>query len=111
VDGEKILRVLVNLLSNAVRYAYSSVWVEVHQQADQVCISVKDDGTGFTQQDLQRLFERFYKGAGEGSGLGMTIAKAIVQGHGGEIRAGNWEQGAQVEFTLPILIEKNRAAT
>lgn len=102
-DGEKLLRVMVNLLSNAIRHASSEVWIEAARQGNRVFISVEDDGSGFTQRDLELLFERFYKGNGQGSGLGMTIAKAIVQAHGGEIRVSNGTKGARVEIVLPVL--------
>lgn len=102
-DGEKLMRVFVNILSNGIKHAEHKVTVEVKPKEDGVDVIFEDDGEGFTQRDLERLFERFYKGPGEGSGLGMTIAKAIIQRHGGDIRAGNWENGARIQLSLPAL--------
>jgi len=101
-DGEKILRVFVNILGNAIRHAKNLVSVRVERgECGRVRVVFQDDGPGFSQQDLERLFERFYKGSKGSSGLGMAIAHAIVKAHGGDIRAGNTETGARVEVCLP----------
>lgn len=108
-DGEKLLRVFVNILSNAIKHARSRVIVTAETSEDSFDILFEDDGEGFSEKDLKQMFERFYKGNGEGSGLGMTIAKAIIQQHGGEILAGNRENGAWVKLSLPVLHLKDEA--
>ncbi len=104
-DGEKMVRVFVNLINNAVRHASS--WVEVAANLvadDKVKVTVWDDGAGFTEEDLSRLWDRFYKGPRGGSGLGLSIARAIVEEHGGVIRARNAAAGgAELEVLLPVL--------
>ena len=102
-DGEKLMRVFVNILSNAVRYASSVVRVRVEQLEDRrIKVVVEDDGPGFSRKDLENLFQRFYKGDGGGSGLGLAIARAIVDKHGGKIHAENSEQGGgRMEVILP----------
>ena len=102
-DGEKLLRVFVNILSNAIKNAEHRVAVEIKPKEEGVDVVFEDDGEGFSSRDLERLFERFYKGQGEGSGLGMTIARAIVQRHGGDIHASNGEKGARIQLSLPVL--------
>ncbi len=102
-DGEKLVRVFINLVTNAVRHAIKEVQIKAEIQKGAVHITVRDDGIGFTSEDLQHLWERFYKGARGGSGLGLPIARAIVEEHGGSIRAGNVPGGgAEIEVIMPI---------
>jgi two-component system phosphate regulon sensor histidine kinase PhoR len=70
-------------------------------------VEVSDTGTGIARDDLPHIFERFYKAdksrSGKGSGMGLAIAKHIVEAHGGEIRAQSEEgNGSIFSFTLPI---------
>jgi len=102
-DGEKLVRVFINLVTNAVRHAIKEAQIKAEIQKGAVHITVRDDGIGFTSEDLQHLWERFYKGARGGSGLGLPIARAIVEEHGGSIRAGNVPGGgAEIEVIMPI---------
>jgi two-component system phosphate regulon sensor histidine kinase PhoR len=71
-------------------------------------LSVHDTGIGIPAEDLDRIFERFYKidraRSGGGTGLGLAIAKHIVQAHGGQIWAESWEgKGSTFYFSLPIV--------
>ncbi|NLK00066.1 MAG: HAMP domain-containing histidine kinase [Clostridia bacterium] len=100
-DGEKMLRVFVNILGNAVNHASDEVAISVEQAGDGCKVIFQDDGEGFTEKDLDRLFDRFYKGSGGGSGLGMAIARTIVGNHGGGITADNTDMGARVVVLLP----------
>jgi len=101
-DGEKLVRVFVNLIANAVRHAACRVFVQAAVQGEMLQVTVQDDGPGFTDEDLRRLWERFYKGPRGGSGLGLPIARAIVEEHGGTIRAGNASDGgAEIVVMLP----------
>jgi len=102
-DGEKLVRLFINLVANAVRHAAKEVRIRADIQPGGVHVTVRDDGVGFTSEDLQHLWERFYKGARGGSGLGLPIARAIAEEHGGSIRAGNMTGGgAEIEVVLPV---------
>ena len=102
MDGEKILRCLINLLGNATRYAKSEVHL-ILSVDHKLIISVKDDGDGFSEDALKLAFDRFYKGTQGGKGLGLTITKAIIDAHGGQIKLeNNPNGGANVTFSLPI---------
>jgi signal transduction histidine kinase len=107
----KIGRVLANLVSNALRYtpAGGTVQVTAVRQKDGVVVTVQDDGPGFDEADLTRVFEQFYRGeearsraSGSGAGLGLAIARGIVLAHDGRIWAENApDGGAIVGFFLP----------
>jgi two-component system sensor histidine kinase KdpD len=78
--------------------------VRVRLGAGEVVVSVEDDGPGFAAGEEERLFDKFYRGAGgPGAGLGLAIARAIVTAHGGRIWAERRSpHGAAFRFTLPI---------
>jgi signal transduction histidine kinase len=111
VDPERVHQVLFNLLDNAVRYtpAGGEVTVSAHA-ADGSCeIAVADTGPGIAPEHLPRLFERFYRadaarsrGDG-GTGIGLAIARSVVEAHGGRIRAeSRVGQGSVFTFDLPV---------
>jgi signal transduction histidine kinase len=112
VDADRIIQVLINLLGNALRYtlAGGAVQVSAEQQQDIVTFHVADNGIGIAPEHLPHLFERFYRvdkarsRALGGSGIGMTIARAIVVAHDGRIWAASagLGQGTTFSFTLPI---------
>ncbi len=85
-DPEKIHRLLLNLLGNALRYAASEVTVNLK---DGALVEVVDDGPGFEPGEEENIFKPFYKGKNGGSGLGLAISRAIVEKHGGTIFAAN----------------------
>jgi signal transduction histidine kinase len=105
VDPVRIREVLSNLLSNALRHTKTggSVGVSVTQSGDRIATTVADTGSGMTDEDRARMFDRFFKGAeSRGSGLGLAIAKSLVVAHGGAIAAASRPgQGTTVTFTLP----------
>jgi two-component system sensor histidine kinase KdpD len=108
-DAVLIERVLCNLLENAAKYSPSGSKIAVKARlADGLAhIAVADEGRGFPPGRHEELFGLFVRGEPEssvsGTGLGLAICKAIVEAHGGTIRAENRETGgAQVTFTLPI---------
>jgi signal transduction histidine kinase len=105
---EQVERVLVNLLANALRHtpADGTVAVAVEADGDDVRVSVEDSGDGLSTEALRRMFERFWRGdparSARGAGLGLAIARGLVEAHGGRI----WAEsppggGARVSFTLP----------
>jgi signal transduction histidine kinase len=109
MDPARLQRVLDNLIVNALRHTPPGGTVEIRAEPDGagVCVTVEDTGEGIPPGDLPRVFEPFYRGDGSrpragGAGLGLTIARGIVELHGGRIwvesRPG---QGATFRFTLP----------
>ena len=100
LDPERIREVLHNLLSNALRYTPSGGVIRVTSSENS--ISVSDSGPGIAPEELPRVFERFYKSSDSGGmGLGLSIAKYIVEAHGGTITAENApEGGIVITFTL-----------
>lgn len=105
IDPLRIREVLTNLVANALRYTPRGgrVDVKVGSTARNVEVRVVDTGAGISEGELPRIFDRFYKGAGSsGSGLGLTIARNLVEGHGGAIRAESRPgAGTMIIFTLP----------
>lgn len=106
IDPLRIREVLMNLLSNAVRYSPkgSSAWIAAESRSNTVVIQVKDNGPGITADELAHVFDRFYKGsASSGSGLGLTIARNLVVAHGGTLTADSEQgRGTTMIMTFPI---------
>ena len=104
-DPVRIREVIGNLLSNALRHtpAGGSVDVRIATTGGDVTVSVRDTGSGMTADEVARAFDRFYKGSSSrGSGLGLTIARGLVEAHGGAIRAVSEPgRGTTIAFTLP----------
>jgi two-component system phosphate regulon sensor histidine kinase PhoR len=108
VDEYRIEQALVNLIHNAIKFTppKGSITVSARAKGDQVQVSVTDTGIGIPNDELTRIFERFYKvdkaRSGGGSGLGLAIAKHIVQAHEGSIWAESTEsRGSVFTFSLP----------
>ena len=111
IDSHRIKQVLRNLLENAVAHTSrgGSITIKVWQQDNQVKTSVVDTGEGIPAEDLPNIFERFYRvdksrtRATGGSGLGLTIAKRLVEAHGGRIEVeSEMGKGSTFTFTLPV---------
>ena len=89
----------------AVRYSArgSAIRIDLSDSADGLQVSVSDNGPGLAPDDLPHVFDRYYKSAdSRGMGLGLSIAKYIVEAHGGRIRAENRVSGGTtISFTLP----------
>ena len=100
VDRDKMIQALLNLISNAIRHARRQILIRLALQ-DMICMIVEDDGDGFAAEDADRVFERFYHGAKGETGLGLPIAKAIVEKHRGLIYAENSEAGG-ARFVIQI---------
>jgi signal transduction histidine kinase len=107
VDPVRVREVLANLVANAIRYTPRGGRVRVDAQRDgpsTLAVTVSDSGAGISAEALTRVFDRFYKSAeSRGAGLGLAIAKNLVEAHGGAISATSVVgQGTQIRFTLPI---------
>ncbi|HEY5729737.1 MAG TPA: ATP-binding protein [Anaerolineales bacterium] len=110
VDPLRIREVLMNLLVNALRYSPSQGEVKIEvAESDvsgerRVLIFVEDNGEGIQPSDLSRVFDRFYKSSDSGGmGLGLSIAKFLVEAHGGKIWAESaGGEGTKISFTLPV---------
>lgn len=96
MDKEKMRRAFINLLGNAIRYAKSQVLIKSFFEDGHAVIEIKDDGPGIAADEEKKIFQRFYSGEAGGSGMGLAITKAIIEGHGGTIIASNAESGGAV---------------
>lgn len=104
IDSQKMHRAFLNILGNAVRYAKTHIDIDAGLKGKTIVITISDDGPGFSGNEEEVIFERFYKGKKGSSGLGLAITKAIIQLHGGDIRAyNNSINGASIEISLPII--------
>ena len=103
VDPDKLAQVIGNLVENAVRHGDGNVTVTVTRHGDGAEVTVSDEGDGIPAQALGRIFTKFWRGGSRGgTGLGLYIAKGIVEAHGGTIEAGRApDGGAVLRFTLP----------
>ena len=105
-NAEKVQRVLLNLIQNAIRHtpADGSVTVRARTAPEGVEVEVADDGEGIPAGEGERVFEAFYRGdesrSDDGAGLGLAISRAIVEAHGGRIWLEDGSPGTRVHFTL-----------
>lgn len=119
-EPRRVMQVLVNLISNAVKYTPTRGTVTVscrlgeREHAGTVLFKVKDTGRGIPAKDLDKIFDMFIqsgntKSSDGGTGLGLTLARLMVQLHGGRIWAESWrEVGATFFFTIPVTPEDMR---
>lgn len=108
VDSRRIVQVLENLVSNAVKHTAAGGEIRVHAEATngEILVSVRDTGSGIPSENLPHLFDRFWQARGArrgGAGLGLAIAKGIVEAHGGRI----WVEselgsGSLFGFSIPL---------
>ena len=111
VDPKHIEQVLRNLVSNAVKYSPEGGTITVQGRGDQrqLLVSVSDQGMGIPLEDLERVFERFYRVDSEitqrvrGVGLGLAVCRGMVEAHGGRIWVeSTLGEGSTFYFTLPV---------
>ena len=110
IDPERLRQVLINLIANALRYTPPGGVIQVRcfvtddVRGRQAAISVTDSGAGIQAEDFAHIFDRFYKGHDSGGmGLGLAIAKSLVEAHGGTIQASTEPgQGTTFQISLPI---------
>ncbi len=114
-DGTRLIRLLGNLISNAIRHAPErsevSLNVRANMVAGELTMSVSDQGVGMSEEDQQRLFDRYYRGSDartrdtrhKRTGLGLAIAKAVAEAHDGRLEVESAPgEGTTMRFTLPI---------
>lgn len=104
-DENQLRKAFTNLLSNALRHAESFVKFSCKAESGKIIIVVSDDGGGINEEDLPRVFERFYTGRKGNTGIGLALTKEIIKLHGGEITALNDEKGAVFRIVLPLVKE------
>lgn len=108
-DREKLIQVFVNLLDNAIKYSpkKSTVRLNLFRKADEAILMISDEGIGIPENELFKVFDRFYRaqnaGITSGTGLGLSIAKHIVDAHNGSIRLTNGAEGGTTAIlALPL---------
>lgn len=104
-DGDNLATAITNVISNCARYATEKAVVLTEKQANKAAITIYDDGPGIRPEEISHVFERFYRGKAGKHGLGLSITKAIVQSHGGDVSARNRTDGEKItgaEFTITI---------
>jgi signal transduction histidine kinase len=102
-DPDRLQQVILNLLDNALKFTPSGgqVTLTVTRREGEIEVSVQDTGRGMSDGERERAFESYYHGEGGGAGLGLTIARAIVEAHGGRMGIeSSVGQGTRVWFTL-----------
>ena len=110
VDRDKVMRVFSNLLNNAVKFTSpsGSINITASDEGSLVKVTVEDTGSGIPEEDLPKVFERFYRVEKTrsrdfgGTGLGLSIARKVIESHGGSIWIESKQgSGTVVNFTLP----------
>jgi signal transduction histidine kinase len=114
-DCDRIRQAIAALIDNALRHTKPGVEiiVEARAESDWVVLTVTDDGPGIDPTSAADLFRRFRRGKtrGDGSGLGLTVVRALAEAHGGTAQLGNGERGgARAELRLPITLSMNARA-
>ena len=113
-DPEKLKQLLFILVDNALKYSEDTIWVRLATSREHAQIHVEDQGIGIPKEDQEKIFERFYRvdkarsRQTGGSGLGLSIAKRIVDAHQGKLSLTSEEgKGTVMTVTLPLSSEKN----
>jgi signal transduction histidine kinase len=107
-DGNKVQRILMNLVSNAIKYTpeNGTILVSAAKKGHWAVITVQDTGYGIPKEELPHIFDRYHrvdkhKDKASGTGLGLAIVKSLVAAHGGEIRVSS-EEGVGSTFTVKL---------
>lgn len=106
-DEGRIGQVITNFASNAIKYtpAGGNIWIKIYRFREQTLLSIENECDPLTEEALTRVWDSFYRTessrTSKGTGLGLTIAKAIIELHGGTVGASNTQTGVEFRFTLP----------
>jgi signal transduction histidine kinase len=117
-DGALLHQAVYNLVENAIKYTPDGgqVTVSAHSTADQLCFEISDSGIGIMEEDMPRLFEKFYRGsqrearAQHGTGLGLAIVRSIAERHGGKVWVES-KAGKGSKFLLQIPLTQPKTPT
>lgn len=109
LDPDRLNQILYNLITNAIRYTHpgTPILLKTEPAGDRVRLTIADEGPGIAPEDLDHIFEQFYRGdksrnrASGGSGIGLSLAKSFVEAQGGTITARNRNQGG-AEFVVEV---------
>jgi signal transduction histidine kinase len=107
-DPQRITQVFYNLMGNAVKFspANSAIAVNMSVSDSQLTVEIRDQGPGIPKENLEKIFQKYWKiktNTKGGAGLGLYIARKIVESHGGKLRADSQEgHGTQLTMTLPL---------
>ncbi len=104
-DRRRVMQVLSNLVGNAIKFVPPQGRIGLRARAleREVCFSVADTGPGIAPSEIPRLFDRYWRGSQGGTGLGLYIARGIIEGHGGRISVESRpSEGCTFHFTIPI---------
>jgi signal transduction histidine kinase len=106
-DREKMGVILSNLLHNAIKFSplYGTIKIFAYTKEERIRIEVEDQGKGLSEVEIDKVFEKFYKGESTGFGLGLAIAKAYVEAHGGIIGALSRSRGSLFYIEIPHYLD------
>ena len=113
-DGPRVGQVLSNLVSNAIKFSRQGgeIVVSAREQDDTIVVCVSDEGPGIPRENVSKVFDRYWQALEtkhDGLGLGLSIAKGIVEAHGGKIWVDSeLGKGSSFFFTLPLAIPTKR---
>jgi two-component system, OmpR family, phosphate regulon sensor histidine kinase PhoR len=115
-DRGLVRRVLVNLIHNAIKWSPEGdvITVSAQQNGDEVTVCVSDNGPGVPEDQVERIFERFYqtdfsRSSGHGTGLGLALCRHIIEAHGGRTWAGGNQDGGGGRFLFTLLVSEEHA--
>lgn len=102
-DEDQMARAFRNIIINGLKYSKKKITVACETNQKYVYIRFKDDGNGINRDDIEHIFDRFYKGSDGGTGIGLSLANEIIHLHKGSVTAYNYLDGAVFEVKLPIV--------
>ncbi|MCJ7690359.1 MAG: PAS domain S-box protein [Clostridiaceae bacterium] len=111
-DMDMIERIMLNIISNAIKFTMNSVDINIYNREDTIFISIKDNGTGIEEKNQNIIFERYkqvaklYTRENEGSGIGLALTKSLVEMHGGKIKVKS-EYGKGSEFIIELPVKRH----
>lgn len=110
IDRDKVSKILVNLMGNAIKYAQTQIELQLVLAGDHLEISVSDDGVGVPDEQKAKVFEAFYQipddhVASTGTGIGLAFAKSLAEAHRGSLRLEDNKNGSGSSFTLSLPLE------